>query len=730
MKPKISIIVPVYNVEQYLSQCLDSLINQTLKDIEIICVNDSSHDGSLKVLEEYANKDNRIKIINHSENKGLGAARNTGIDAARAKFVGFIDSDDFVDEEMFYLLYNEIANVNVDIAWCDFRRFIVEDDIVGTTDLPRGLYTIQEVLANAKFYPSILSVCNKLYKKELLEGIRFPNGYSEDQKFNAEYFLKTKKISVIDKTYYFYRIREGSISKSKELSKKDWNDYLNAYETSISILSRRFSISILKPQIILRVSGMFLRMTNYQTLTSSNKRSQFIWIRNYVQRNGMHLKEASRFYYRIVMMLTNKAFPQKIKKILLRYALRSSLGGKHPTFITTAHFLSSYLKKLFLYIERIIEFYIVDLCAFVIRLYYYKGIWLFSERIDSAQDNGYYLFRYVKKKHKKENAFYIIDVSSKECENLQDFSKNIIPYNSWKHKVYFRACKYYCHAYFNICYPTTYFLKRKYNLKKKTLDIFLPHGITYADSSQFYSKAKTNIDLIISTGSVGEYKFFIEKFGYRKHEVSPSGFPRFDGLHEYNVNKTILFAPTWRRNLYMQSETMLKQSKYYSNVVALLNNPVFNMILEKNGLKCVFFPHRLMLDYAKLFLSDSKNIVLPKKNTKVQDLLKQASLLITDMSSIHFDFAYMHKPVIYYFWDYKDFCVSHMKEGFYNHKKMGFGEVFSDVNNVVSKLEQYIKDGFKVEQKYVQRVDGFFTYHDELNSYRAYHAIKSFVSVN
>jgi len=311
MNPKVSIIVAVYNVEDYLPQCLDSLLKQTLKDIEIICVNDASTDNSLKILRQYADMDNRIRIISHSENKGLGASRNTGIDAARTDYIGFIDSDDYVDEEMFYVLYNEITKINVDLAWCDFTRFIVEDGIDKTSNLPRGLFTILEVLTNTKFYPSILSVCNKLYRKELLVDIKFPNGYSEDQKFNAEYFLKTEKISVIDKVCYFYRIREGSISKPKELNKKDWEDYLNAYDTFISILSQKFSISTLKPQIILRVSGVFWRMTNFRTLTSSNKRSQFTWIRKVVQRNGMRIKEASKFYYGLLMLLTSSALPRR-----------------------------------------------------------------------------------------------------------------------------------------------------------------------------------------------------------------------------------------------------------------------------------------------------------------------------------------------------------------------------------------------------------------------------------
>ena len=110
MTPTVSIIVPVYNVEKYLPACLDSLINQTLQDIEIICVNDCSPDGSDTVLQQYAEKDDRIKIVNHEYNQGLGAARNTGVRVASANYIGFVDSDDYVATDMFELLYNAIQD--------------------------------------------------------------------------------------------------------------------------------------------------------------------------------------------------------------------------------------------------------------------------------------------------------------------------------------------------------------------------------------------------------------------------------------------------------------------------------------------------------------------------------------------------------------------------------------------------------------------------------------------
>ena len=119
---KISIIVPVYNTEKYLEKCLNSLISQTLEDIEILCINDGSTDNSIKILEQYANRDSRIKIIN-KKNAGVSAARNTGISQAKGEYLGFVDSDDYVDLNFYEKLYNTAKEYNASIAVAGIIRF-------------------------------------------------------------------------------------------------------------------------------------------------------------------------------------------------------------------------------------------------------------------------------------------------------------------------------------------------------------------------------------------------------------------------------------------------------------------------------------------------------------------------------------------------------------------------------------------------------------------------------
>lgn len=205
----ISVIVPVYNVEKYLRRCLDTIINQTYKNIEILLVNDGSKDNSYNILLEYASKDDRIIVFN-KENGGLSDARNYGLDRCNGKYVIFIDSDDYIDQNMIEGLYEAILETNSEISVCDIMY--VYDD--GTNAYSNGG---NFTLTNSKEDPSIVrinnSASNKLFLTSLFDGLRFPlNKYYEDLGTIPITFYKAKNICKVDKPYYFYYQRKGSIA--------------------------------------------------------------------------------------------------------------------------------------------------------------------------------------------------------------------------------------------------------------------------------------------------------------------------------------------------------------------------------------------------------------------------------------------------------------------------------------------------------------------------------------
>lgn len=221
---KVSVIVPVYNVEEYLQECLDSLVSQTLDEIEIICVNDGSTDNSLTLLNEYASKYPKIKVINR-ENGGLSAARNTGMKEAKGKYIGFVDSDDWVDYDFFEKLFMSAENNNASIAACGIVRTKGRKTRINISYNEEILYTdIQDKIKICNI-PKYCYVWNKIYKREELEknNIEFVEGINfEDVRFTirAVYFLK--ELVTVPETNYYYRKRKGSIVKT--LSPKNIED--------------------------------------------------------------------------------------------------------------------------------------------------------------------------------------------------------------------------------------------------------------------------------------------------------------------------------------------------------------------------------------------------------------------------------------------------------------------------------------------------------------------------
>lgn len=210
--PKISIIVPIYNSEEYLKECLNSLVNQTFKDIEIICVNDGSTDNSLEIVKHFAEKDSRIKVINQ-ENKGQSAARNAGLKIASGEWITFIDSDDYIDLNT----YERALTVsNVDVI-C-FGIEVYGDNLYAARQADNDYYKIKYKnlvhLNNKIRIHTDVSVCDKLFRKEIIDnyGINFPEGmHFEDAEFYWKYILCCKTANYIDKYFYHYRRREDSI---------------------------------------------------------------------------------------------------------------------------------------------------------------------------------------------------------------------------------------------------------------------------------------------------------------------------------------------------------------------------------------------------------------------------------------------------------------------------------------------------------------------------------------
>ena len=236
---QITIILPVYNVEKYLKQCLDSIINQTFKDFECLCVNDGSTDNSLSILQEYEKKDNRIKIINQ-QNRGSSVARNIGIRNTNTKYLTFIDSDDWITENYLEVLYNKIVESNADIVRASYKFYYQKDNFYK----PAKIREIHKINSNSnieRLYKGYAGafVWAKIYKTSLIKdnNILFYEGFTaEDCPFSALVFLYSKKINFISDELLFYRKYSLSISEN---TPKQLTDALYLFITLTKDLQKR-----------------------------------------------------------------------------------------------------------------------------------------------------------------------------------------------------------------------------------------------------------------------------------------------------------------------------------------------------------------------------------------------------------------------------------------------------------------------------------------------------------
>lgn len=229
----VSIIVPVYNVEKYISRCIESILNQTFKNYELILVDDGSPDNSAEICEEYAKKDKRISVI-HKVNGGLSSARNVGIDIAKGEYLFFIDGDDAIHPETLEILYSNLIDESVQISMGNFCRFHNNKELVfqsekeNITNIYSGVQVLDKLYDkdNASCY---VSACGKLIRHSLFENVRFPVGRLFEDEFTTYLlYYKAEKVLVTERVVYYYYVNDSGITRNLTLQK-----YFDEYDAQV-----------------------------------------------------------------------------------------------------------------------------------------------------------------------------------------------------------------------------------------------------------------------------------------------------------------------------------------------------------------------------------------------------------------------------------------------------------------------------------------------------------------
>ena len=242
----ISVIVPVYSVEPYLRQCVDSILGQTFKDLEILLIDDGSPDRCGNICDEYSSIDSRVKVY-HTGNRGLSAARNLGLQNASGEYIGFVDSDDWIEEDMYEVLLRLLEETEADVSVCDYTQEPVsfEKNFYPEKAVYNGTNAMIALLNKEINY----NVWNKLYRREMLQGIRFPEGKNyEDIAAMHSIMHVARKAAVIPTVKYHYRVRNESITKTN--SARNLMDYADAYLDSYGFLKSELSGLLAKEDLL------------------------------------------------------------------------------------------------------------------------------------------------------------------------------------------------------------------------------------------------------------------------------------------------------------------------------------------------------------------------------------------------------------------------------------------------------------------------------------------------
>lgn len=289
-KPKVSVIIPVYNTQQYLKRCLDSVLSQKLEDIEVICVNDGSTDASGMVLNEYAQRDSRIKVI-HKPNGGLVSARKAGVEAACGEYIGYVDSDDYIEPDMYENLYKTANTNNVDLVTCGYmlegnytttHLDTVEEGLYAETEMPylreNTIYRLEKRETGLRG-----SLCCKLFRTDIIKRVQgmIPDNISiaEDKVCLFRYILECTSVYVLKKSYYHWVIRQASMS---HVSQENHNDYLvrvnNVYNYFMTLYEHPNFTDTMRTQIEIYITELlFLGINKRMGFQNKN----LIWIDPY-----------------------------------------------------------------------------------------------------------------------------------------------------------------------------------------------------------------------------------------------------------------------------------------------------------------------------------------------------------------------------------------------------------------------------------------------------------------
>lgn len=369
-------------------------------------------------------------------------------------------------------------------------------------------------------------------------------------------------------------------------------------------------------------------------------------------------------------------------------------------------------------------------CGLILRLFK-RRLWIVSEMEHTARDNGYWFFKFMRETYPDRPVYYPIRFTSPDYEKVAALG-HVIRHGSFRHHVYTWAAEMDISARTGRGLPAQ-FICRQFQMMGlyPFKEVFLQHGVI-KESPPFLLKERNRIDLFIAT-TEREAEEIRTGLHYDRDQIAVTGLARYDNLREFSVDGTlILVMPTWREWLYppfgktpADVAEEVAGSAYVRTWCGFLQDPRLRAFLEEKDLHLLFFPHNQMQPFLSAFSGENERIrIADTAHFDVQDALKRAAYLVTDYSSVFFDFAYMGKPLCYYQFDYEEFRARHYPEGYFSYTRDGFGPVVKTCEALVEELVRAQRDGFRMEPVYAAKAADTFIYRDQNNCRRILEAVE------
>lgn len=349
---------------------------------------------------------------------------------------------------------------------------------------------------------------------------------------------------------------------------------------------------------------------------------------------------------------------------------------------------------------------------------------LVNDRIIKGGDNGEALFKYINKHEKRlaKYTYFVVDKNSEDFKRLKQYGK-VVPFGSKKHKRLFLNAKFIYSSHIRPEFFTAFDFYNELKYYKDLLKqefVWLQHGITMNGITvDYYSK---RVDYIVSSTNDECKELSSKKYLYKDGQIILTGFSRYDYLVN-NPENIITIAPTWRRELGIHKEinyALFENSDYYKHYEALLTDERLLAKARECNYKIDFVLHPEMINYSECFDKYNNDVVriISPENVNYSEIFEKSKLFITDYSSTLFDFAYLKKPEILYQFDKDEFFGKHYQKGYFAYDTDAFGDILKTADDVIDKIMFYFDNGFKMEQKYIDRVNNTFRFTDSNNSKR------------